>query len=117
MRNPNEKWQLERRATTMRRAIEEYERGTATQAAFCRRQGIPLSTFTYWRRRLRGEGGGGGGGGGRGAHHLLEVEVVEEADLRGRIELRLPGGVTAVVGADASEELLRRIFRAVAKPC
>lgn len=101
------------RAAQKQRTMDEYERSDLTQAEFCRKRGIPLSTFTYWRRQLRELVGKGPG--------LLEVEVVGDVGgkvVRGEgvIELRLPGGVTAMVGPDTSEALLRRVLRA-ARPC
>ena len=111
MRDLSQEWVRGRRAAEMRRAIEEYERGGLSQAAFCRRQGIPLSTLTYWRRRLRGPSVG------KPEPRLLEVEIVGEGVRSGALELRLPGGVTAVVTSDTNEELLRRLLRVVAQPC
>jgi hypothetical protein len=35
--------------------IEAFEAGGDSQAVFCRRRGLALSTFQYWRRRLRAE--------------------------------------------------------------
>ena len=31
----------------------EYEAGEATSKAFCEARGVKLSTFDYWRQRLR----------------------------------------------------------------
>ncbi len=34
------------------RILERFEASGLTQAAFCREQGLSLSTFGYWKRRL-----------------------------------------------------------------
>lgn len=41
-----------KKANAWRRRLKNYERSGLAQAAFCRQQGIPLSTFTLWKRRL-----------------------------------------------------------------
>lgn len=37
-----------------RRRMREFERGTETIAAFCRRTGVSAATFYLWRRRVAG---------------------------------------------------------------
>jgi len=44
-----------RNAGQWRRLIEAFEAGGESQAVFCRRRRVALSTFQYWRRRLRAE--------------------------------------------------------------
>lgn len=36
-----------------RRRFEQFERSGLSQAEFCRKQGIALATFTWWKRRLK----------------------------------------------------------------
>ncbi len=38
------------------RYLERQAGSGLSQAAFCRRESVPLSTFRYWKRRLRDEG-------------------------------------------------------------
>lgn len=42
-----------RGATFWRRTLTEHQRSGLTQLEFCRRNELALSTFQYWRRRLR----------------------------------------------------------------
>lgn len=35
--------------------LEEFSRSGQTRGEFCARHGLPLSTFDYWRRELRGK--------------------------------------------------------------
>lgn len=35
--------------------VRDWPRSGLTQRVYCERHGIALSTFSYWRRRLRGE--------------------------------------------------------------
>ena len=36
--------------------VDRQARSGLSQAAFCRSEGVPLSTFRYWKRRLHDEG-------------------------------------------------------------
>jgi hypothetical protein len=38
------------RSAEMRRMLEEYKGSGLTRREFCRRRGIPVTTFDYWRR-------------------------------------------------------------------
>lgn len=38
--------------------VESFAAGRLSQAAFCRREGLALSTFGYWKRRLAASGEG-----------------------------------------------------------
>ena len=38
-----------------RRRIEEFERGTASVAEYCRRVGVAQATFYLWRRKVKAE--------------------------------------------------------------
>ena len=35
--------------------LEKFSRSRQTRREFCARHGLPLSTFDYWRRELRGK--------------------------------------------------------------
>jgi hypothetical protein len=41
--------------------VEAQRRSGLSQAAFCRRQGVPKGTFGFWKWKLRQEAGGGPG--------------------------------------------------------
>jgi len=36
--------------------LADYDRSAQTRAAFCRKTGVPASTFQLWERKLRGRG-------------------------------------------------------------
>ena len=46
------------REQAMWRVLASFARTRLSQAEFCRREGVPLSTFLYWRRRLTGNPAG-----------------------------------------------------------
>ena len=96
-----------RHAAEMRRVVGGFEQSGLTQAAYCRARGISLRQFHYWREMAATS---------RRSSSFVELEVVREAEASGEIELRLPGGVTAVVRADTKASLIRRLLRA-AKSC
>ena len=41
------------RAVLWKRRIAQWQRSCLAQAAFCQQHGLSVSTFQYWRRRLR----------------------------------------------------------------
>ena len=44
-----------KRASEMRRMLEEYEASGLARQAFCEQRGMPLTTFDYWRREHAGK--------------------------------------------------------------
>lgn len=96
------------RQSEMSAVAAKFESSGLPQAEFCRVHGIPLSTFTYWRRRLRMSPSS--------SPPFLQVEVVGDGS-GFPIEVSLPGGLIARIGADASEEMIRRLVRAAGQPC
>jgi hypothetical protein len=40
------------RAREMKRVLEEYEKSGLPRGEFCRRRGMAMTTFDYWRREL-----------------------------------------------------------------
>jgi transposase len=89
--------------------IERYERGTATQARFCEREGVAPSTFQYWRRRLREEAASASAPSAAG--RLVAVQVREEPRTATATGLRLvlPSGVGIEVRPDFDAATLRRV--------
>ena len=101
------KWQM---------LMQAWQGSGFSQSKFCRRQGVPLSTFNYWKRRLEQNG------------HAT-VETVDAAAARGFVpvhvqcdrstvsmqcvEVRLRNGRRLRCAADLPEELLRRLAAAL----
>ena len=103
----------ERRAAEMRAVLAKFERSGLSQNGFCRRERLSLSTFTYWRRRSAAVPA-------MPLAPFIEIEVVDDrapgaADEA--LELRLPGGLTAVITRGTSEQAIRRLLRAAGGPC
>lgn len=114
MRNPGSGSLRSRHAAEMRRVVETFERSELTIAAFCRAHSLSLSKFKYWRRRAAAAPRARG----KSRPPFLEVEVVPDGDVaQGAIELRLPGGIIAVVRAGTSEPLIRELLRAAGSAC
>jgi hypothetical protein len=93
----------------MQRIIAGFDGSGLSQQAFCHRQGLTLSTFTYWRRRLSSASPN--------TDRFVEIEVVGDQADAGTIELHLPGGSRAVVGSTVSEDLISRLPRAARTSC
>ena len=97
------------RAAEMRAVVEEFEGAGTGQAEFCRRRGLALSTFQYWRRRTAQAR----------RDRFAEVEIVgapATAAVHG-VELVLAGGVVARIGPGSEEETIRRLLRAAGAAC
>ena len=92
-----------RHAAEMRRVVGGFEQSGLTQAAYCRARGISLRQFHYWREKPATTPR---------SSSFVELEVVREAEAAGEIELRLPGGVVAVVRPGTKASLIRRLLRA-----
>jgi hypothetical protein len=76
-----------RRSSHQRRSVEEWrsileaqERSGHSRLAFCRREGIPPTTFDKWKRRIRSEAA------------FVELTPVPEAG-SWELEVTLPAGV------------------------
>jgi transposase-like protein len=93
----------------MQRIVAGFDGSGLSQQAFCHRHGLKLSTFTYWRRQLSDAAPASG--------RFLEIELVGDQAEAGTIELHLPGGARAVVGATVSESLISRLLRASRSSC
>ena len=94
-------------AAEMRRIVASFASSGLTQAGFCRSKGVALSTFNYWRHRVRHFSS---------QSPFVEVELASEV-ASSPIELAFPGGVTATIGQDTSDDLLRRLLRAARQAC
>ena len=96
------------REQAMWRVLASFARTRLSQAEFCRREGVPLSTFLYWRRRLTGNPAG--------VAPFVEVEVVGDSPAV-VIEVAVGGDVVVRLPASAGEELLGRVLRAARGSC
>lgn len=67
-----------------RSLIRGWERSGETQVKYCRRQGIALATFQYWRKKLKEKGAG---------SFIELVPAVSEGRSNSEIELELPHGI------------------------
>jgi transposase-like protein len=69
-------------ATEWRRLIRNWEESGVNQADYCKRQGVALSTFQHWRKKLQNSSEG---------SFLELVPAVSEQEHE--IELELPHGI------------------------
>lgn len=123
---------LERHAV-WRRRLREFERGSATVAAFCRRLGVSPATFYQWRHKLRPRPSSepaptarpavaerGGSRDPIPAVSFLPVEITTsarvetriEAGIETRIEVWLPSGARVLVPS-RDQEAIRTVLAAV----
>lgn len=108
------------REQEMRRLVRDQERSGLSQRKFCDVHGVPLSTLTWWRKKL----GQGGGCKGHQAGEFFEVKLVDdtlatetELPTVSPIEIRLPGGAVIRIPHGVPEATLRGVISMVAVPC
>jgi len=109
-------WRAKRRgAAEWEALIGRWERGGLSQAGFCEREGVELSTFRYWRWRLRREGGEAPlpVGGRLVAVRVREEPAVPSASAMSGLRLTLPSGLGIEVGRGFDEATLRRLLAAL----
>lgn len=76
--------------------VDSWERSGLSQSEFCRRRGVKLVTFGWWKRRLKGVGKltgrfrGGGGSKARGRAELVNRGTAQF------VEVALPRTATAI---------------------
>lgn len=84
------------------RIIREQRASRLSVAAFCRRAGIPQSSFYAWQRRLRD------------AARFVEVKLPHEMVVAGsEIELRLPGRRCIVIRPGFDRQTLLDLLQAL----
>lgn len=88
-----------------RRRMREFERGTETVAAFCRRVGVSAATFYGWRRRVASCGSGQVSDGTQVVPPLSFLPVQVTGQSRSVIEVVLPGGTRVFVPCGDRESL------------
>ncbi len=77
------------------RIIEAFAASGLTQAAFCRREGLALSTFQYWKRRLAAGGPGTRPGSEAPAEPaVIDLGALEDRPAGWEVEIALGDGVS-----------------------
>lgn len=85
--------------------FEEYRNSGTRRKEFCSERGLKLSTFDYWRSRLR-------------KLNEAQVPVVKLTTVKrptGPIRVRVGERVVVELEGDAGEDQLRRVLRAAAQ--
>ena len=100
------KWQM---------LMQAWQGSGFSQSKFCRRQGVPLSTFNYWKRRLEQSGHASAGNADAAATAgFVPVRVLNPSTVgTQRVEVRLRNGRRLRCAADLPEDLLRRLLTAL----
>lgn len=80
----------------------EYEAGGLTRRAFCQARGLKLSTFDYWRRRLR-----------KSSAEPTPVKVTTVVAERPTIRIVVGEAVVVELDGGANAEQIRRVAEAV----
>ncbi len=91
-------------AEQWKQVLEEYEKEGVKRGAFCSRRGIKVSTFDYWRARVRKTGG----------DECGVVKVADMAPVLEAIRIRVDDRITIELDGSTGEGQLVRVLRAVA---
>jgi len=94
-----------RRAKKWHEIFREYESGDLKRQDFCRAKSLKLSTFDYWRARLKKTA----------AEEPAVVRVATVKRLADPIRIRIDEQIVVELNGDAGEEQLRRVLRAAAQ--
>jgi hypothetical protein len=95
------KWTAQ--AEEWKRVLEEYESEGVKRREFCSVRGIKVTTFDYWRARLRKTAGNESG----------VVKVTEVVPVLSAIRIRVDERITIELDGSADESQLVRVLRAV----
>lgn len=120
-RSTHRRW-TRRSETEIRHVLGELDRSGLSQRAFAARAGIPLSTLTWWRRRLRDGESARGPASGRGlVPVVIRPEVTEESEVDAGdptlgFEIRLRSGVLVHVPLRFDEKSLGRLIAVLGGP-
>lgn len=88
-----EKWQ---------ELFNEWKQSGLTRAAFCRKHKLAVSTFDYWRRRIRERS--------RSKSELVKVSVNQPSKHNTKLILELPGGIRLDIPSDYCSDHLKRLI-------
>lgn len=109
----------EGKAAAWRRRMAQWQSSGMSQSGYCRRQGLALSTFQYWRKRV-GEAAGRDGAAGNGSA-FIPVDVKESSALVAPLpfdlwacEVVAPGGVRVRLRKRPGLAGLRRVVAVLA---
>ena len=94
--------QLSERASEMQKLVAEYLRSGQSRREFCAGRGISVTTFDYWRLRLRSAQR-------PGKQRLVKVEVARAQ--AASFTLRLANGRSIESSFECAEEELARLIR------
>ena len=85
--------------------LSDWRKSGESQRGYCRREGISISAFGYWYRKLSREGE---------QHRLVKVNSLPLLPGVGRNGLTArAGGIQVDLSGQESEELLVKVFRAL----
>ena len=100
-------------ASRWRGLMQAWRRSGYSQSEFCRRQGVPLSTFNYWKRRL--ERADTVAGMAATTSGFVPVRVLDQPAPGAvqRVEVRLRNGRRLRCRADLPAEVLQRLLVAL----
>ena len=100
------------RRKLVERLLSERSKTGESYRALSERSGIPAPTLAWWEHRRRASGGDKGG------IELIELDFeVGPEKPESWIEIQVPGGAVVRLPANASVELLRRVFEAAGSGC
>ena len=88
-----------KRASEMRRIVDEFRASEQTRRDFARQRGIPVTTLDYWRQRIGGK------------PRLLKVEVARAEPAGQSFTLHLANGRAIESSFPLGEKELARLIR------
>jgi len=94
-----------RKRDRWRELLRRWQASGLSQAAFCRRRGVPVQKFLWWKRRLSSEGAASGAS-------FVPVQVMAGSSA-GELELTLHGGRLLRFGPDVELTRLAGIVAAL----
>lgn len=120
-RSTRRRW-TRRSAAEVRQVLGELDRSGLSQKAFAARAGFPLSTLSWWRRRLREMEGGPRRARDRALVPVVirpaaaAEEAVDSVDAASGFEIRLRSGVVVHVPSGFDERSLGRLIAVLGGP-
>ena len=95
----------QRDSTEWAKVFSDWRRSGESQRGYCLRKGIPISTFTHWRRKMSKSVE---------ADSLVKVDVHQLSSNLGTTGLKIRvGKIEVELSGLESEEVLVRMFRAL----
>ena len=101
-----------------RELMRRWRASGLSQAEFCRRRGIPIWQFAWWKRRLvQDEAAGSRRRPARGTGRFVQVHVAPVVSGLGQMELALDNGRVLRFGVDVDAARLAEIVAALEARC